>query len=238
MPHLSSNYSETVCCAGLGRDFKWRRLYPVPFRVLAEGQKFGRWGWVSYEFTEPAHDGRAESQRVVPESIRPGDKMKSAERSRIACRLTRESTKHAESLGESLTLIKPDEIAFSWRKKKDDELQDERRKHAQLANQTSLLHASAKPLEPCPYEFKVRWTSSAESKTQVCDDWETTTAFSRRVQTFGTEDAALKSLRQTYEVDYMQKGMRLAMGTHSRRDTQWLLVGILRVDDLAQGELF
>ncbi|MBN2974375.1 hypothetical protein JW805_20485 [Roseomonas aeriglobus] len=27
-----------LCCAGVGRDRKWRRQYPVPFRILAEGR--------------------------------------------------------------------------------------------------------------------------------------------------------------------------------------------------------
>lgn len=223
----------------MARDFTWRRLYPVPFRVLAEGQKFGRWGWVSYEFTDPAHDGRTESQRVVPESIVAGEKLRTAERSRIACRLTRESTQEAEARGESLTLIKPDELRFTWKKKSPTELDNERRKHAALANQTSLLHGAAKPLEPCPYEFKVKWRVGLNNpREQTCDDWETSTAFARRCESVGSEEGALRSLRETYEHDYMQKGVRLALGTHSRRSKQWLLVGILRVDDQNQGELF
>lgn len=239
MPHLSSNYFETVCCAGMGRDFKWRRLYPVPFRILAEGQKFGRWGWVGYQFTDPAHDGRSESQRVVPESIIAGDIMRGPERSRIAARLTRESTQEAESRGESLTLIKPGELEFSWKKKTAAGLEKERRKHASLANQTSMLNQTAKPLEPCPYEFKVRWRVGAEKpREQTCDDWETSTAYRRRFGKLGVEEAALKSLKHTYEIEYMNKGVRLALGTHSRRNNQWLLVGILRVDDHVQGELF
>lgn len=241
MPHLSSNYFETVCCAGMGRDFKWRRLYPVPFRVLAEGQKFGRWGWVSYEFTDPAHDGRVESQKVVPESIVAGDKMKLAERSRIACRLTRESTDEAESNNESLTLIKPAELRFTWKLKAASELEDERRKHADLANQTSLLNAATTPLDPCPYEFKVRWRgdSGGSYREQTCDDWETSTAFFRRRIRAASDTEALKSLQSTYEDEYMRKGVRLALGTHSRRNKQWLLVGILRVDEQPpQGDMF
>lgn len=239
LPHLSSNYFETVCCAGMGRDHKWRRLYPVPFRILAEAQKFGRWNWISYQFTDPRHDGRRESQKVVPESIKLGSMLKSAERSRIVSRLTRSSTTEAESKGETLTLIKPDEISFLWEKKTDQELAVERRKHAQLVGQTSLLNKTAKPLEPCPYEFKVRWRTQGEkAREQVCDDWETSTAFFRRPARAATEVEALNSLRETYEGEYMKRGMRLALGTHSRRDKQWLLVGIIRADEQQQGELF
>jgi len=41
----------------------------------------------------------------------------------------------------------------------------------------------------------------------------------------------------TYEEEYLKKGIRFALGTHSRRDEQWLLVGILRVDEQIQPEL-
>lgn len=238
LPHLSSNYFETVCCAGVGHDLRWRRLYPVPFRILSEGQKFGRWHWLAYDYTAPASDQRRESQKVVPESIRVGDKLNHSERSRIACKLTRESVQEAESKGETLALLKPEALTFSWRKKRPDELLQERRKHAQLANQSSLLNTSVRPLNPCPYEFRFQWkAANGSTHNQVCDDWETSTAFFRRRASLENDQAALKSLQHTYEQDYFARGMRFALGTHSRRRRQWLLVGVLRVDDQVQGEL-
>ena len=165
--------------------------------------------------------------------------MKVAERSRVAFRLTRESTKEAESKGETLTLIKPREFQFTWKKKTTKKMDQERRKHAELANQISLLNPTVKPLEPCPFEFTVSWRIGAENPHEnTCDDWETSTAFFRRRARAVSEEEALKSLKDTYEIEYMQKGIRLALGTHSRRNKQWLLVGILRVDDQKQGELF
>lgn len=68
-PHKSNKYEETVCCAGIGRDGRWRRQYPIPFRVLADAQKFGRWQWIEYDFVNPRVDKRKESQKVDPESI-------------------------------------------------------------------------------------------------------------------------------------------------------------------------
>ena len=75
-----------------------------------------------------------------------------------------------------------------------------------------------------------------KTHSHTCDDWETATAFSRRRDRLGEVDA-LKSLKDTYEQDYLRKGMRFALGTHSRRDQQWLLVGVLRVDEQTQQEL-
>jgi hypothetical protein len=237
LPHRSSDYFETVCCAGVGRDFRWRRLYPVPFRVLEEEQQFSRWSWVRYKFTSPSNDPRRESQKVDPASIVSAKQLNAPERSRLARMLTRMSTAEAEARGESLTLVKPKSLSFSWRKKSEAELSEERIKHNKLASQISFLNKTPDPLEPCPYDFSVDWTDQLGSKhTHTCDDWETSTAFFRR-RMAGGDAGALSSLRQTYEDEYLQRGMRLALGTHSRRNKQWLLVGMIRVDDDPQAEL-
>lgn len=165
LPHRSSNYFETVCCAGVGHDAKWRRLYPVPFRVLEDTQKFGRWNWVNYEFTDPAHDGRKESQKVVPETIAVGSKLNLAERSRLASALTRESVGEAFSRNETLTLIKPAEVTFSWLRKSDQALDEERRKHADLVRQISMFDRAAAPYEPCPFEFRFKWLTEGRRAT-------------------------------------------------------------------------
>lgn len=237
LPHKSSNYFETVCCAGIGHDSKWRRLYPVAFRTLEKDQKFKRWDWVSYSFTTPLNDRRVESQKVVHETISVSRSMRAPERSGLARRMTRESTDEAAARGESLTLLKPNDVRLSWRRKTDEEIAIERIKHAALADQLSFLHEAPKPLEPCPYEFTFKWKDFAgKYRSNTCDDWETSTAFFVRRSSMG-EKGALESLRETYEVEYPQKGMRFALGTHSRRDSQWLLVGIIRVDEAEQGEL-
>lgn len=237
LPHRSSNYFETVCCAGVGHDMKWRRLYPVAFRTLESDQQFKRWHWVSYRYVRPRSDARAESQKVDHSSIQVGTALRAAERSRLARQLTLESTDEAAARGHSLTLLQPSDIRMSWKRKPDAQVAQERIKHAELAGQLSFLHDPPKPLEPCPFEFSFRWRDAqGRDRSNICDDWETSTAFFVRRRSLG-EAAALASLRDTYEVEYPSKGMRLALGTHSRRQSQWLLVGIIRVDEHAQGEL-
>jgi len=241
LPHRSSNYFETVCCAGIGRDQKWRRQYPVPFRILQDSQKFKRWSWIEYDFTSPKDDQRSESQKVVPESIQVVGTLKTNERAKFLAPLIRESTKEAEARNETLTLIRPDSLNLSWNRKTTSEIEDERRKHAALANQWSLFDQSAKPLTPCPYKFSFQWRSRLGTSHQhTCDDWETSTAFANRLRSLGSESSALTSLKTTYEEDYLSKGIAFALGTHSRWERTWLLVGILRLDerDTDQIELF
>lgn len=246
LPHRSSNYAETVCCAGIGHDAKWRRLYPVQFRILDDEQKFKRWQWINYSFTTTRNDTRMESQKVIPETIKPRGLLKPKERVSILNMIMRNTLEDANHRNESLALLRPNKINFSWTPKTDKELSDESRKHAVLAQQLSLIDKKeAPPLTPCPYRFTVRWQDDTEKiHSHTCDDWETSTAFFRRKKSEGSDSAALNSLKETYEVNYMQSGLALAFSTHSRRNVtygtpnQWLLVGIIRIDESKQDDLF
>jgi hypothetical protein len=68
-PHRSSKYFETVCCAGIGRDGKWRRQYPVPFRVLKDKQKFTRWDWIEYEYVFRPTIGAMKVRRLIRDQL-------------------------------------------------------------------------------------------------------------------------------------------------------------------------
>lgn len=232
LPHRSSKYDETVCCAGLGVDGKWRRQYPIPYRILDEPQKFGRWNWITYEFTNPRHDGRKESQKVVPESIGIERKLPRSQHAKCLAPAERNSFAEAESKGESLTIIRPQTLQMSWRKRAAKELNDLSEAHKKFSDQFSMFHRTPAPFQPCPYEFRFRWQEpDGKEHLHVCDDWETSTAFFRRREALGNENDALKSLQNTYENEYLKKGVVLGFSTHSRRQNQWLLVGVIRVDE-------
>lgn len=242
-PHRGSNYFETVCCAGIGLDGKWRRQYPVPFRILDETQKFRRWSWISYKFNKPNNDPRTESQKVDPNSIVQLDAIPKQERSRFVAPLIRNSFGEADEKNESLTLIRVSRLAWSWKRKSASEITKEKDAHASLADQLQLIDASAKPLEPCPFSFHVKWAEeNGKPHEHESDDWETVGAFARFSRDYG-EGEALRILKQKYEVDYVKSGLALAFSTHKRRNkhfgtkNQWLLVGLIRVDDNKQTEL-
>ena len=50
----------------------------------------------------------------------------------------------------------------------------------------------------------------------------------------GSADAALARMNQVFNVDYPRNGFVFALGTHSRRPDQWLLVGVIRLDEVKQ----
>lgn len=173
-----------------------------------------------------------------------GEHVKPAERARILNPLIRESLEEADSRGESLALIRPETFRLSYIEKTQSEIAAEREKHAALANQLSLFDKSAKPLEPCPVQFIAHWKdSTGKFHRHECDDWETSAAFSRFERESGRADA-INIIKSKFEDEYFKAGLALAFSTHSRRNVtygtknQWLLVGIIRLDEDLQGDLF
>lgn len=243
-PHRSSKYFETVCCAGVGRDQKWRRQYPVPFRILNDNQKFKRWSWISYRFTKSEGDPRLESQRVIPESLAVGGELKKAERANFLAPLIRSSFEDADSRRESLTLIRPRQIEIIAIEKSRADIKSEAAKHKELANQLSLFDQTAEPLKPCRMRFRTRWLDQdRKSHIHECDDWETSAAYNRFESDYG-QKRAVEILKEKFEAEYFRAGLVLAFSTHSRRNiefsekNQWLLVGLLRLDETSQSSLF
>ena len=242
-PHRSSKYFETVCCAGVGRDQKWRRQYPVPFRILNDGQKFGRWQWISYESVSPEDDKRIESQKVIAHSIQAQGQMRPTERANFLAPLVRSSFAEADAKRESLTLIRPRELAISAIPKSDAQLAEEAQKHRLLADQLSFFDSTAEPLKPCRMRFVVNWKDQdSKDHRQECDDWETSAAFNRFERQYG-QNRAIEIIKEKYEEIYFHAGLVLGFSTHSRRNVenntsnQWLLVGLIRLDETAQTTL-
>lgn len=242
-PHRSSKYFETVCCAGVGRDHKWRRQYPVPFRILSETQQFNRWNWVTYKYVKSKDDLRIESQKVVPESLTLGGVVKKSERANFLEPLIRASFADADGRRESLTLIRPNTFKLDAIRKSEGEIAHETIMHGELANQLSMFDATAKPLIPCPMRFVAKWRDQdGKDHSHECDDWETSAAFNRFKRTYG-ELNAIEILKQKYEDEYMSAGLVLGFSTHKRRNAefgtqnQWLLVGMIRLDKTQQPSL-
>lgn len=243
-PHRSSKYFETVCCAGIGRDGKWRRQYPVPFRILQGDQQFRRWDWINYKFVRSDGDPRKESQKVIADSLSVTGSIKRSERAKILNPLIRNSFEEANERGDSLTLLRPKKLTLKHRRKSDEDLEKETRKHKELADQLSLFDETAKPLKACPIQFIVEWIDQdGKKRRHENDDWETSAAYNRFERMEG-HVRAIEILKEKYEQQYFDAGLALGFSTHSRRnvhfakDNQWLLVGLIRLDEDNQDDLF
>ncbi|MBT5308650.1 MAG: hypothetical protein HOL37_04875 [Rhodospirillaceae bacterium] len=233
LPRGGKVHGETVCCAGVTPELEWRRQYPIRFRHLKES-KFQRWQWIEYKYRLPKDDSRPESRYVQEGSIVLGKILPKSKRPNFLNSLIRPSVEDAAKRGQSLTLIRPQNTRFKWRLKKPEELEKERQDYIKAASQKSFLDDEKTPLEPCPYEFSFDY-SSEDGKTHkgICHDWETSAMYWRFSRSEG-EKPALDKMGEVFNEKYPEKGMVFAMGTNSRRPKQWLLNGVILLDETGQ----
>jgi hypothetical protein len=134
-------------------------------------------------------------------------------------------------------LIQPAQVRFRWKAKTERQIAEERQAYEAAASQTSFFDKELCALNPCPYAFQFEWTDAdGKRHRSSCDDWETAATYYRREKAMGAR-GALASMEKTFRQDYPSQGMVFAMGTHSRRPEQWLLVGVLRLDRVNQMSL-
>lgn len=231
MPNPSRKHGETVCCAGVTAEGEWKRLYPVRFRQLRD--KFKRWDWVTFEYGPPKGDTRAESCRVYEDRLQVEHALAERERTSLLNPLIMSSTNEAAARGMSLTLIRPVNPRLKYRRKSPELMAAEREGYRTTLRQTSLLDEELEPIEPVPYAFAFNYEDAAGKHTMQCSDWETSAAFWRLSKSYG-ERGALEHLSKIYNEEYPRKGVAFAMGTVKARPKQWLLLGVIRLDELQQ----
>jgi hypothetical protein len=236
LPQPSKKHSETVCCAGVTANGEWKRLYPIRFRQLSEGSTFRRWDWVDFEYGPPLRDSRRESCRVFEDRICVTGHMKQSERARFLNQLIMPSINEAAAQGMSLALIRPQECVFRYRKKSASDLEFERERFALAARQQSLFDKELAALEPTPYEFKFDFDDGTPHSF-TCADWEVHTTFYKRRNESGSEEDALRWMDEKFNDEYPRKGMAFAVGTIAAFPTTWMLLGVIRLDEVVQGEL-
>jgi hypothetical protein len=144
------------------------------------------------------------------------------------------STDEAAALGRSLTLIRPINPKFKYRRKASELVAVEREGYRATLRQSSLLDEDLEPIEPVPYAFAFSYEDAAGKHTMQCGDWETSATFWKLSKSY-SEQAALDHLTKAFNEEYPRKGVAFAMGTVKARPKQWLLLGVIRLDEMLQG---
>lgn len=235
LPHAAA-LGETVCCAGVTENRQWCRQYPVYFRSL--DTKFQRWNWIEYEWRKPRDDKRKESRRVQEDTINVVGKMRTKERANFLGPLVLPSTREAAARGMTLTMIRPRNLRFSYRRKSEEQIKKEKRAYETVASQGSFFDQELTALEPCPFTFAYEYNDEENfAHRHECGDWEVSATFFNWRKRYG-EEKALSEVERTFGEKLPESGMVFGMGTHSRRPEQWLLVGVIRLDETNQVSLF
>ena len=138
--------------------------------------------------------------------------------------------------GQSLAVIRPKNTRFSYKRKSAREISEERDAFQQAAKQTSLLDEELATLDPSPFEFRFRFEDDKQHEFQN-GDWEAHAMFYNGIKKGMTEAEVLDWMDNTFNVEYPKRGMLFAVGNQAKRPQVWQLLGVLRVEDSAQGAL-
>lgn len=254
-PSPSGKYVETTCVAGMNEDGQLIRLFPVPFRLIAQEQKFKKWQWISVKVEKATRDHRPESHSIKVDTIKLGAAVDTSnrwrERRRLLSRLhlftSFDEIKHANvSKKTSLALVKPARVlrlviekvgSPSWT---DDELS----KLLQAQNQGGLFDDQDKPdirtLEKLPYDFYYEYECHIGDKVCVFKhklvDWEVGALF------FNCRDSHKehweKPFREKLEKEFPTRDLMFLMGNMHRFKDQWLIISLIYPPHELQQELF
>lgn len=237
-PQIGQKHGETVCCAAIDLHGNWLRLYPVSFRTLDDGRKFGRWDRIKFQWRLPKDDSRVESRRIDQDTLEIDGQLQKSERHRFLARRVVSSLAREREAGRSFALLKPEILDFKIQHKKKDEIAKEAAAIEQIRRQEDLFNSEPIiPRKPCPMKFLYRYRMDGGERTGRCQDWETEATFFKWRDLYG-EDRAISEMKRVFGEDYPQKGVLFAMGTHSLYPDTWLMNGIIRLDELPQMELF
>ncbi len=208
LPQISEQYGETVCVAAIDEYGQWKRLYPVTFSTLDKAQQFGRWDLITFNWRLPddLKDRRQESLRVDQRSIVVERKLPNGRREAFLNRSIVTSNKRQLNEGRSLSLLRPAEPKFHWKRRSTEDLDRIRGEYARLQATPTDLFGESKAVErePAPFDFFYRYRDDDGQHDAQCHDWEVEATFLRRRREMG-ETAALDWMGKTFGDDYPAK---------------------------------
>lgn len=248
-PTPSLALGESVCTAGVTRDRRFIRLYPVPFRDIDAPDQFRKWQWITVGVHRRRTDHRPES--FVPEIetlslgefVGPDDNW----RRRLAlvegmsspslCAIQRAQTLQKTSLG----LFRPKEVLdLTWEPTSREWSEAERQK---LGQSRLFGRAPAARLEKIPYKFHYvfRCEDCRAAQPHRCSvvDWELGALY-RRLAREGDEARTLRKIRERWLEDICAptNDVRFFVGNQLRHPAAFMILGYMRPAKDPQASLF
>ncbi|MDZ5457875.1 hypothetical protein [Azohydromonas lata] len=247
-PSPSASYVETSCVAGVTAAGKLIRLFPVPFRLIADEQQFRKWQWITVRMEKAPADHRPESHRVFVDTVQcEGEPLPSGKQGwprrmehlrNVPIFSDFDAVQAArESQGTTLALLRPNRILELQIKptKSADWTPEELAKLKQDQIQTSLLDTEAhrKPaplLQKIPFDFHYRYECLVDGKSVVYRhklvDWEAGALYRRLLREHGPSGWEAP-FRAKYEQELPSTDLLMLLGTMHRFKDKWLAVSVI-----------
>lgn len=236
-PTISEKYSELVCTAGVLEDGSWIRIYPMPFRLLKDEQKYPKYTWIEADVERNFSDFRPESYRPTLESIKVEPKPKTADwemRRKILFNNKKVYTNLEEiiSLAKnkenpiSIVLFKPSEIINfliepddrGWNSNKLNSLKQQAQQLS-LFQTVTEIEEEFRVVEKVPYKFSYHFKDDVGKKSKLMiEDWEIGMLYFNCLRKAGgNEKEAIHKVREKYFDDFTSKrDIYLILGTTLR----------------------
>lgn len=220
-PTLSEKYDELVCTAGFLEDGSWIRLYPIPFRKLADRRQYRKWEWIELDLIKNERDFRRESFRPydMDGEIRILNRIGTSpkewrERKDIVLRNVYYdmdvliSEARDKTIGTSLAVFKPSEIIdFFW--EEDDREWDQEKLAAVLSHirqpnlfdtqEERAIRSQFTPINKLPYKFKYKFKSKNGSiHNLMIEDWELGALFFSYIRKGFSETFACNKVKEKF----------------------------------------
>lgn len=243
-PSPSAKYAETSCVAGMDADGRLIRLYPVPFRLIGDEQRFKKWQWISACLAKSPNDHRPESHRIYVDTISTGEELPTANQWQARrCCLDKlplferfgDVEAARQEQGATLALLRPSRIARLEITPVDSSewTAEEQAKLIRLQQQGHLFDdtdaSSVAQLRKLPYDFHYRYecdtpAGPVEYRHKVVD-WEIGALYWNVRRRHGPKWE--KPFRDKLETQLPAKDLMFLMGTIHRFPDQWLIISLI-----------
>jgi len=230
-PTLSGKYIELVCNAGIREDGSWIRIYPVPYRLLEDKDKYKKWQWIELDLTKNEGDMRPESYR--PTDIDSGIEITGeidtkgnwGERKKWVLKNVYYNMENliddCYANGTSLATVKPQKIidfvckpcASEWDHKKLEQAYS-KAKQGNLFDENAVRQ-SFRIVKKLPYEFSYKFiTEDGKERTLMIEDWEIGTLYWNCYNKYKDEEKAREKVKEKYFEEMAKKrDLYLFVGT-------------------------
>jgi len=247
-PTISEKYAELVCTAGVLEDGSWIRLYPMPFRLLNDDQKYPKYAWVEVDVERNTSDFRPESYRpeISTMKVEPGSKKVDWEARRRTIFKNKPYTnlqvliqKAKSPTNTSLAIFKPTKILDfiveednrEWNPKKLANLQDQSQQ-MHLFKTIEEIEEEFRVVQKVPYKFSYKFEDdSGKQSKMMIEDWEIGMLYFNCLRKAnGKEDVAVDKVREKYFDYFITRDLHFFLGTtkqfHNVAPNPFIIIGV------------
>jgi hypothetical protein len=235
-PNPAKKGGEVSCTAGITKDGKWIRLFPVPYRFLEEDQHFHKYQWIEVSVHKATSDTRPESYKIAGESVKVlSDPLPTADNwrarkeiifplmSHCLCCLKRERDLNGFP---TLGLLRPKTI---HRLLIDEDESEWTNEQLEALRQRDLFDKTPKAeLEKIPHQFRYEFQCDHDDcagHSITCTDWEMGQACRRWKNQYGL--GWQEKFRQRFEEEMINKyDTHFFVGTIHGHPHTWIIIGL------------